>query len=316
MGLRLTLARWYYNYAWGWVIGYFLSTFTMIVTIYYLIPGLRDLIPFPLFLGGSGIFLVGGGWVLGKVLVKRFKIQPIENYISSEVNPFTNAELTGCKVPIQMAAIGSLARPPLAAAVSNAGGLGMIQLSGFTPAQATRSLEEVRKRTRNAFGANFIVTEAWYPDLEELREVVETASKVARVVEFFYRQPDSSLVELVHKNGALASWQVGSNAEAVTAAEAGCDLIVAQGIEAGGHIRGKIGLLVLLEQVLDSVHVPVLAAGGIGSGRAMAAALAAGAAGVRVGTRFIVAEEAEAHPQYQKALIYAEPEDTVVTEVF
>ena len=225
-------------------------------------------------------------------------------------------ELTGCKVPIQMAAIGSLARPPLAAAVSNAGGLGMIQLSGFTPAQATRSLEEVRKRTRNAFGANFIVTEAWYPDLEELREVVETASKVARGVEFFYRQPDSSLVELVHKNGALASWQVGSNAEAVTAAEAGGDLIVAQGIEAGGHIRGKIGLLVLLEQVLDSVHVPVLAAGGIGSGRAMAAALAAGASGVRVGTRFIVAEEAEAHPQYQKALIYAEPEDTVVTEVF
>ena len=91
---RLTLARWYYNYAWGWVIGYFLSTFTMIVTIYYLIPGLRDLIPFPLFLGGSGIFLVGGGWVLGKVLVKRFKIQPIENYTSSEVNPFTNAALT------------------------------------------------------------------------------------------------------------------------------------------------------------------------------------------------------------------------------
>ncbi|TMI25015.1 hypothetical protein E6H30_06180 [Candidatus Bathyarchaeota archaeon] len=73
---RLTLARWYYNYAWGWVIGYFLSTFTMIVTIYY------------------RIFLVGGGWVLGKVLVKRFKIQPIENYISSEVNPFTNAALT------------------------------------------------------------------------------------------------------------------------------------------------------------------------------------------------------------------------------
>ncbi|OLB46221.1 hypothetical protein AUH73_02375 [archaeon 13_1_40CM_4_53_4] len=91
---RLTLARWYYNYAWGWVIGYFLSTFSMIVTIYYLIPGLRDLFSFPIFLAGSGILLVGGGWVLGKILVKRFKIQPIENYISSEVNPFTNAALT------------------------------------------------------------------------------------------------------------------------------------------------------------------------------------------------------------------------------
>jgi hypothetical protein len=91
---RLTLARWYYNYAWGWIIGYFLSTFTMIVTIYYLIPGLRDLFSFPFFLAGSGIFLIGGGWILGKLLVKRFKIQPIENYISSEINPFTNAALT------------------------------------------------------------------------------------------------------------------------------------------------------------------------------------------------------------------------------
>ena len=91
---RLTLARWYYNYAWGWIIGYFLSTFTMIVTIYYLIPGLRDMIAFPVFLTGSGILLVGGGWIIGKILVKHFKIQPIENYISSEVNPFTNAALS------------------------------------------------------------------------------------------------------------------------------------------------------------------------------------------------------------------------------
>jgi hypothetical protein len=91
---RLTLARWYYNYAWGWVIGYFLSTFSMIVTIYYLIPGLKDAFSFPVFLGGSGILLVGGGWIVGKMLVKRLKIQPIENYISMEVNPFANAALT------------------------------------------------------------------------------------------------------------------------------------------------------------------------------------------------------------------------------
>lgn len=215
-----------------------------------------------------------------------------------------------------MAAIGGLAKPALAAAISDAGGLGMLQLTGFTPAQATRALDETRKRTRGVFGANFIITEAWYPDLEELREVVETVSKIAKVVEFFYRQPDSWIVDLVHKNGALASWQVGSNDEAMAAVKAGCDLIVAQGIEAGGHVRGKIGVLSLLNQVLDSVDVPVLAAGGIGSGRAMAAALAAGASGVRVGTRFVVAEESEAHPQYQKALISAEPEDTIVTEVF
>src|SRR2546425_5398719 len=216
-------------------------------------------------------------------------------------------ELVGCKVPIQMAAIGGLAKPSLAAAVSNAGGLGMLQLSGFTPDQAKKTLDETRKRTRGVFGANFIATEAWYPDLEELREVVETVSKHTKVVEFFYRQPDSSIVELVHKNGALASWQIGSNDEAVAATKAGCDLIVAQGIEAGGHIRGKIGLLSLLDQVLDSVDVPVLAAGGIGSGRAMAAAVAAGGSGVRVGTRFIVGQEAEAHPHDPKGLSGAGP---------
>jgi hypothetical protein len=90
---RLTLARWYYNYAWGWIIGYFLSTFSMIVTIYYLM-GLTRLVSFPVFLGGTGFLLIGGGWILGRLLVKRFKIQPIENYISSEVNPFTNAALS------------------------------------------------------------------------------------------------------------------------------------------------------------------------------------------------------------------------------
>src|SRR5207245_10643314 len=114
----------------------------------------------------------------------------------------------------------------------------------------------------------------------------------------------------------LASWQVGSSAETVGAAEAGCDMIVAQCIEAGGHVRGKVSLLTLLSQVLDSVQVPVLAAGGIGSGRALAAVLAAGASGVRVGTRFIVATEAGGHPEYGKALIAGGPEDRVVRDAF
>lgn len=91
---------------------------------------------------------------------------------------------------------------------------------------------------------------------------------------------------------------------------------MAQGVEAGGHILGKIGLFALLSRVLDSVKVPVVAAGGIGRGRVMAAALAAGASGVRVGTRFVAAEEAGAHSEYVKALIEAEPRDTVVTEAF
>jgi NAD(P)H-dependent flavin oxidoreductase YrpB (nitropropane dioxygenase family) len=95
------------------------------------------------------------------------------------------------------------------------------------------------------------------------------------VVDFFWAAPDPALVALVHAGGALASWQVGSLEEALAAEHAGCDFLIAQEIEAGGHVRGHLGLLALLDQVLGAVQLPVLAAGGIGSGRAMAAALVA-----------------------------------------
>src|SRR5207245_1761511 len=133
-------------------------------------------------------------------------------------------------------------------------------------------------------------------------------------VEFFYEDPE--LVEIAHAGGALVSWQTGSGPEAVAAERAGCDLIVAQGTEAGGHVRREIGLLALLGEVLPSIKVPVVAAGGIGTGRAMAAALAAGASAVRVGTRFVAAEEAGTHPAYVEKLIAAEAKDTILTEAF
>jgi NAD(P)H-dependent flavin oxidoreductase YrpB (nitropropane dioxygenase family) len=174
--------------------------------------------------------------------------------------------------------------------------------------------DQLRRETAGVCGANFITApETGVPITQES---IEAAAARAKVVEFFYGDPDRSLVDLVHGHGALAAWQVGSCAEAVAATEAGCDFIVAQGIEAGGHVRGRIGLLALLSEVLDAVPVPVLAAGGIGTGRAMAAALAAGADGVRVGTRFLAAEEEGAHPTYVNALIAATAEDTVYTEAF
>src|SRR5207248_5682729 len=107
---------------------------------------------------------------------------------------------------------------------------------------------------------------------------------------------------IVHAGKALAAWQVGSLEEAQAAVDAGCDFIVAQGVEAGGHVRGRISLLPLLDEVLPVVGIPVVAAGGIGTARAMAAALAAGASAVRVGTRFVAAVESEAHPHYKEAL--------------
>jgi nitronate monooxygenase len=218
--------------------------------------------------------------------------------------------LVGCELPIQMAGMGGVAIPRLVVAVCRAGGLGMLAGDGSSPETMQRLLDDVRAGTDRPFGVSFLM-----PYLRE-SACVDAAAAVARVVEFFYGAPDAQLVERVHAAGALACWQVGSADEAQTAERVGCDLIVAQGVEAGGHIRGQIGLLTLLDQVLRRVEVPVIAAGGIGSGRAMATALAGGAAAVRVGTRLVAALESPAHPLYVEQLVEARAEDTEVTEGF
>jgi NAD(P)H-dependent flavin oxidoreductase YrpB (nitropropane dioxygenase family) len=221
--------------------------------------------------------------------------------------PFTT--LVGCEVPLQQAGMGGVATAALAAAVASAGGLGMIGGVMVPPPVLAAMLDGIERPARGAIGVNFLM-----PFVE--RAAVEVAASRARVVEFFYGEPDPSLVELVHGGGALAAWQVGSVEEARAAVRAGCDFIVAQGTEAGGHVRGRTGLLQLLAEVLDAVDVPVVAAGGIGTARAMAAALAAGASAVRVGTRFVAAHEADVHPAYAAALIEADAGDTVLTEAF
>lgn len=227
-------------------------------------------------------------------------------------------ELIGCTVPIQQAAMGGIATPELAAAVSNAGGLGMLGTSrnGITPESLSRLIDETRSRTSvdQPFGVNFIASPAQLEVLD--LACLDIAARETRIVEFFFGEPSRELVTRVHAGGALVSWQVGSCLEAMAARDAGCDLIVVQGVEAGGFIRGTVGLHALLGEVLAEVDVPVLAAGGIGTGRAMAAALVAGADGVRVGTRFAATEESGAHPQYVQALIGSRPEDTVVADVF
>ncbi|MGQ0798164.1 MAG: NAD(P)H-dependent flavin oxidoreductase [Methanobacteriota archaeon] len=249
--------------------------------------------------GAQGIRLVGGG----ATLRTRF------------------TELVGCTVPLQQAGMGKLASPRLAAAVAEAGGLGMVSgIAGAPPEYVAKALDGIRRETSGAYGANFIVafvrddaTGKLDPDFAK---VLETAAARSRVVEFFYADPDPALVETAHAGGALVSWQVGSRDEAVAAEQVGCDLIVAQGTEAGGHVRGSTGLLALLGEVIPSAKVSVVAAGGIGTGRAMAAALAAGASAVRVGTRFVAAEEAGTHPAYVGKLIAAEAKDTILTEAF
>jgi NAD(P)H-dependent flavin oxidoreductase YrpB (nitropropane dioxygenase family) len=206
--------------------------------------------------------------------------------------------------------MGSILTPELAAAVSEAGGLGQITLAGASLDLAQQRLEKLQSLTSKPFGVNLLI-----PYLDDL-QILDLVAPRARVIDFFWGDPDSALVDRVHAAGALVSWQVGSVNEAVAAQSAGCDFVIAQGNEAGGHIRGKLGLLPLLAGVLDTVSIPVLGAGGIGSARSVAAVLATGAAGVRIGTRFIAAQESNAHPDYVQAVIAAKAEDSVRTSLF
>jgi len=205
---------------------------------------------------------------------------------------------------------GGVVTSELAIAVTRAGGLGMLQRADPVPlADRIGQLERARA---GPFGVNFTLYNPGPGDRAE----IELAAGRARLVEFFWADPEPALVELVHAGGALAGWQVGSVDEARHAVDAGCDLVIAQGVEAGGHVRGTMALLPLLASVLDDVTVPVLAAGGIASARSMAAVLSAGAAGVRIGTRFLATPESGAHPEYVAALLTADGEATVLTEAF
>lgn len=218
-------------------------------------------------------------------------------------------ELVGCDVPIQLAPMGGVPTPALIAAVNEAGGMGGFG-TGPMPAPAlSATLDDVRAHTDGPLAVNILMP---FLDLE----AVEVAAATATVVDFYHAPPDGDLVDLVHEKGSLAGWQVGSLDAARAAADVGCDLVVVRGVEGGGRMYGTESLWPLLADVVESVDVPVLAAGGIGDSRGLAAALAAGAAGVRMGTRFLAAAESGIHESYRAALIEASAADTVMTDEF
>ena len=219
-------------------------------------------------------------------------------------------ELLGCRVPLQQAPMGGVTTPELVAAVAGAGGVGMVPAQMLPADVLGAMLNDLAGRTDGVVGVTFLLPFGADP------ACVEVAAARARLVDFYYGDPDPALVAQVHDGGALASWQAGSVAEARAAADAGCDLVAVQGMEGGGRIRGRVALLPLLAEVLDAVEVPVGAAGGVATDRGVAACLAAGAAAVRVGTRLLATEESGAHPRYQAALLAAEAHDAVLTDAF
>lgn len=217
--------------------------------------------------------------------------------------------LVGCERPLQLAGMGHVSGIDLAVAVAEAGGLGMLAVPLMPAPVLDALLAEAAARTERPLGLNILV-----PFLDP--EALDVAAARLRVVEFFYGDPSSDLVARATAAGARCSWQVGDVAEARAAADAGADFVVVQGVEAGGHVRGTAPLLDLLGPVLAAVDVPVVAAGGLGTAADVAAAFAAGADAVRIGTRFVAAAEADAHPAYVDALIGASADDTVLTTAF
>jgi nitronate monooxygenase len=218
-------------------------------------------------------------------------------------------ELTGCQVPVQLAPMGPVSTPELALAVADAGGVGTVTAQWLSPVEVDQMLAGMAARTTGVLAANFMT------DAID-REAVEAAAGRVRMVDFFWADPDQALVDIAHSHGALACWQVGSGEEALAAADAGCDVIAVQGSEAGGHIRGHVSLLPLLESVISQVDRPVLAAGGIGDSSAFAGVLDRGAAGTRVGTRFVATNESGAHPAYKQAVVDATGDATEITDAF
>jgi nitronate monooxygenase len=181
-------------------------------------------------------------------------------------------------------------------------------------AEGTRgALDAIRERTDRPFGANFVVS-LMGPDEHANLDTVLAAG--VPVVSTFWGDP-ADLVPRIHDAGALSFHTVGSAEEARRAVDAGADVVVAQGVEAGGHVWGQVSTLVLVPAVVDAVPgTPVIAAGGIADGRGLAAVLALGAQAAWVGTRFLVATENRPHPDHRDRLLTATETDTFLSPLF
>jgi nitronate monooxygenase len=212
-------------------------------------------------------------------------------------------ELVNIEVPIVGAPMGpEIAGLELAAAVSNAGGLGMVSFGGYPPPALRERIRKLRTMTSAPFGVNVLLQGPHLP-FSEADFVFACIEERVPVLSFFWGDP-TPYVEPAHRAGILVCVQLGSVDAARRAQQAGVDFIIAQGVEAGGHIAGTVSTMVLTPLVVEAVsQIPVVAAGGIADGRGLAAALALGAEGVSLGTRLLASPECNAHELYkQKSL--------------
>ena len=221
-------------------------------------------------------------------------------------------DLLGIPHPIVLGGMGTATTAPLVAAVSNAGGFGTLGTSAFNAETLEKEIAAIRERTDKPFGVNHL--------LFQIREDMFAVTLDARpaLAAFAWARKDQNLGDYfqhAHDAGCKVMHMAGEVPEALRAAEAGADVIVAQGTEAGGHVGWMASLPLVPMMVKAVAPLPVLLAGGIADGRGLAAALALGTDGVLLGTRFMATPEAPIHANFKKAIVKSDGHDTVLTEI-
>ena len=273
-------------------------------------------------------------------------------------------DLLGMEYPIVQSGMGGVAGPELVAAVSNAGGLGIIGGAHLAPDELRRRIRRVRELTSRPFGVNLLMHSQMYPPADVARIGDDVVGRIQSTLDRFRARlgippqrarpeplpdivgpafevildervavfsiglgcPPAEMVRRCHAQGMRVIAMIATVDDARRVAASGVDAIVVQGGEAGGHRsswvkpasadRAVIGTLALVPQVVDAVPLPVIAAGGISDGRGVAAALALGATGALIGTRFVATSESTAAPFYKRALVAAGADDTTITDAY
>jgi NAD(P)H-dependent flavin oxidoreductase YrpB (nitropropane dioxygenase family) len=221
-------------------------------------------------------------------------------------------DLLGIPHPIVLGGMGNATTAPLVAAVSNAGGFGTLGTSAFDAASLDREIASIHERTDKPFGINHL--------LFQIQENMFAVTLAARppLIAFAWARKDQNLRDYfkrAHDAGCKVMYMAGEVREALRAAEAGADVLVAQGSEAGGHVGWMASLPLVPMMVKAVAPLPVLCAGGIADGHGLVASLALGAEGVLLGTRFLATHESPLHPNFKQAIVDSDGHDTVLTEI-
>ncbi len=232
-------------------------------------------------------------------------------------------DLLGIEYPIAQAGMGYVARGELCAAVSEAGGLGVIGAASLTPEGLREEIRKVRKLTDRPFAVDILFATIGRPSGDQA--TVQFTKEVEGQIEVVFEERvpilasglgnPGSVVPRAHELGMKVLSLIGNTSNARRVAQSGADVVVAQGYDGGGH-TGRVGTMSLLPAVIDTVDVPVMAAGGIADGRGLVAALAMGAVGVWMGTRFVASAESFTHDDYKKRIVQIDDEGTIRTRCF